>query len=95
MQERDIQQACLDFTVTSQEGPVKALFKTRVLTSKQAQMGEREKRLLSFLGNSADLYAITVRRHQGCRAHRTAAPPPLIFIWSLSVLGKDSRAEQK
>lgn len=39
-------------------------------------MGEREKRLLLFLGNSADLHVITVRKHQGCKAHRTAAPPP-------------------
>lgn len=97
MQERDSQQACLDFTVTSQEGscPVKALSKAGVLTSTHRWERERENRLFLFLGNSTDLHAITVRRHQGCKPHRVAAPAPLIFIWSLSVLGKDSRAEQK
>lgn len=53
-----------------------------------AQMGEREKRLLLFLRNST---GATARRNQGCKPHREAAPPPLIFIWYLSVLGKGSK----
>lgn len=52
---------------------------------------EREERLLLFLGNSADLHGATARGNQGCKPHREAAPTPLIFIWYLSLLGKDSK----
>ena len=30
-----------------------------------------------------------MRGNQGCKPHREAVPPPLIFIWYLSVPGKD------
>lgn len=92
VQERHSQEACLAFSAASWEGScsVKAFSKAGDPTS--IHRGKREKKkLLLFLGNFVDLHGATERRNQGCKQHREAALPPLIFIWYLSVLGKDSQ----
>lgn len=87
MQERHSQQASLAFTAASREGscPVKAFEAGDLISMHRLGGREREKRLLLFLENSADLHGATVRRNQGCKPHKVGSPTtPHLHLVSVS-----------
>lgn len=95
MQERDSQQACLDFTVTSQEGscPVKALSKAGVLTS--THRWERERKQTFFISWKLHRSACDYCEEASGLQTTQGGSPSTSHLHMVSVLGKDSRAEQK